>query len=187
MSRIERMVLVVGAAVCVAAALLILAWVGLPERAQFTGRLIEGERPVAPEIDAMAPPFQTMRVEGSPFRLDETRGQVVVLNFWATWCEPCRVEMPVLQALSDRYGTRGLRVIGVNLGETAGMIREWAGGYGVRYDLVLDELGQIAALYQIRGQPTTYVIAPSGVITQIFFGAADEAAFEAAIAPLLAR
>jgi peroxiredoxin len=187
MFRVERVMLVGGAVAMFAAALLILVAVGLPERVQFTGRLIEGERPVAPEIDAVAPPFQTLRVDGRPFDLNETRGQVVVLNFWATWCEPCRVEMPVLQALSDRYERRGLRVVGVNMGETAGMIREWAAMYGVRYDLLLDEQGQIAALYQIRGQPTTYVIGPSGVITQIFLGAADEAAFEAAIAPLLAN
>lgn len=187
MSCVKRLLLVIGAGATLAAALLILAWAGLPERAQFTGRLIEGERPVAPEIDAVAPPFETRRVDGSPFNLDEMRGQVVLLNFWATWCEPCRVEMPALQALSERFGGRGLRVVGVNLGESAGLIREWAAAYGVRYDLVLDEQGQIAALYQIRGQPTTYVIAPTGVITQIFFGAADEAMFEAAIAPLLAN
>lgn len=185
MSRCERLTLVIGAGATLAAALLILAWVGLPGRAQFTGRLVEGERLVAPEIDATAPPFQATRVDGSLLNLDAMRGQVVVLNFWATWCEPCRVEMPALQALADRFERRGLRVIGVNLGEPARLVGEWAAAYGVRYELVLDEQGQIAALYQIRGQPTTYVIAPTGVITQIFFGAADEAAFEAAIAPLL--
>lgn len=175
----------IGAAVCWVAAFLIVVRAGLPERAEFTGLIGVGELPIAPEINAVAPPFEGITLAGQHLKLADLRGQVVLVNFWATWCEPCRVEMPALEALYRHYRERGLRVVGVNLGEVAADVRAWVSTLGLSFDIVLDGQQRTAALYQLRGQPTTYVISPDGIITAIFYGATTQAALEAAIAPFI--
>lgn len=136
---------------------------------------------IAPRPGATAPPLQLPTLDGQRLILGELRGDVVVVNFWATWCEPCRLEMPELQALYERYEEDGLRVVGVNLGESAETAQRWVDDLGLTFDIVLDRDGYAATLYQLRGQPSTYVIAPDGVITQVFYGAVDVGALETAV------
>ncbi len=154
-----------------AVAFLLLIQTGLPERARFTGQIISMDEIVAPEIRALAPDFERETLAGNTIRLSRLRGAPVILNFWATWCGPCAVEMPILQSVFDTYhATNGLRVLAVNLGEPAGLMRRWQEDHELTYDLVIDQAQQIAALYHLRGQPSTYVIGPDGRITDIFFG-----------------
>ncbi|MBC8171830.1 MAG: TlpA family protein disulfide reductase, partial [Anaerolineae bacterium] len=108
-------------------------------------------------------------------------GKPVIVNFWATWCEPCKLEMPELEQLYADYQIEGLRIIGVNLSETSQAVNEWREAFGLTFDLVLDTDGAVAALYQLRGQPSTYVISPQGMITQVFYGAVDVATLRAAL------
>lgn len=175
MGWLRRSGLILGAALCWSAALLLLVVVGLPERATYTGVVRPGERPIAPEIGAVAPPFSGVTVTGERVDLWALRGQQVIVNFWATWCEPCAVEMPELQALYAERST-ALRVVAVNLGEGAAQVRAWADRFGLTFDLLLDPDQRVAALYQLRGQPSTYVISAEGVITHIFYGPTTAAA-----------
>jgi peroxiredoxin len=179
----RRILIWIGAAACWLAAFLLVVSVGLPERAQFTGRVLPGELPIAPEINAVAPPFEAVTLQGKPISLPSLRGTAVLINFWATWCVPCSVEMPDLQAVYTRYEKQGLRLIAVNLGEPPAIISPWARDLGLRFDIVPDMRQTIAALYQIRGQPSTYVVSPSGVITQIFYGPTTQDSLVAALAP----
>jgi peroxiredoxin len=175
----------IGAGVCFLAAAL-LAWnAGLPERAEFTGRVIPGELPVAPEIGAVAPPFTAQTVDGTRVSLTDLRGQPVLVNFWATWCVPCRVEMPMLEEVYRDTRAKGLRILAVNLGEDPQTARQWGQGLGLTFDLLSDPRGDIAALYALRGQPSTYVISPNGLITAIFYGPASGDALRSALAPYL--
>ncbi len=173
----------IGAAAWLLAALLILLQAGLPERAAFTGRMLPDGIRVAPEMGAVAPPFALPAMTGELINLLDLRGSPVILNFWATWCEPCRVEMPELQSLFQDYQARGLRLLAVNLGESRQPIECWMKEFNLTFDVLLDQEQQIAALYQLRGQPSTYIISPAGVITHIVFGATNRQALEAAIAP----
>jgi peroxiredoxin len=183
MISIRRAMMLVGAVACLAAALLIVVAAGLPQRAAFTGYIIPGELPVAPEVSAVAPPFEAVKLDSQWISLGSLRGQAVLINFWATWCEPCRVEMPDLEAIHQKYRERGLRVLAVNLGEPPELIQQWIDEFGLTFDILLDEQQEIAALYYIRGQPTTYVISPEGIVVHIFYGATNREALEAAIAP----
>jgi peroxiredoxin len=175
----------IGAAVCFLAAAVLFVSAGLPERAEFTGKVVPGELPVAPEIGAVAPPFTAPTLNGTSVSLADLRGHPVLVNFWATWCAPCRVEMPMLEEVYRDAAPKGLRLLAVNLGETPATARRWAGSLGLTFDLLSDPRGDIAALYALRGQPSTYIISPSGIITAIFYGPASGDALRGALAPYL--
>ena len=134
-------------------------------------------------ISEESPSFVLNDMNGKPVSNTDLRGKVVIIDFWATWCEPCRVEMPALQATYDAYQDQGLRILAINLGETRETASAWANTMRLTFDILLDPQQETAMLYQLRGQPSTYVIAPSGIITQIYYGATSEAALKAALAP----
>ena len=167
-------------------AAIILLQTGLPERAQFTGALSDDDQIIAPEIGALAPSFEATALVGH-INLRQLRGLPVILNFWATWCEPCVTEMPYLQSVYEQYRERGLRLIAVNLGENYPLVDSWVRRKGLFFDVALDPDGAIATAYRLRGQPSTFVIAPDGRIASIFYGTVLNGQLEAAIAPFLSR
>ena len=181
----RRIALLAGSFVCLLAALALVAFAGLPSRADYSGFRLPGEHAFAPEIDALAPPFSGLTPDGATVNLLALRGAPVLINFWATWCAPCKAEMPAIEAVYARYRDQGLRVLAVNLGEPASAAAQWTSDLGLNVDVVLDPNGAIASLYRLRGQPSTYVVAPTGVITQIFYGPTTEAALESALQPFL--
>lgn len=144
--------------------------VGLPQRSDATAFIAESGERVAPDLNALAPPFVADTYGGGTLALNTLRGQTVILNFWATWCAPCAVEMPELQRLHEDFSARGVTVLGVNLAEPPESIAVWQQHYGLTFPLLLDPALEIATLYQLRGQPYTLVIAPNGVIVGVFFG-----------------
>lgn len=157
---------------------------GLPERALYTGVLIEIGQVIAPEVGALAPPFAAATLNGR-LNLGDLRGAPLILNFWATWCEPCLVEMPYLQSIYEQYRSRGLRLVAVNLGEVRATVAAWVQQNRLTFDIAFDPNGAIATAYRLRGQPSTFVIAPTGDITHIFYGPVVGGQLEAAIAPFL--
>ena len=176
MTVLARGLLLFGAFLCLLAAVVLVANTGLPERASFTGILTSAGL-VAPELNAVAPPFTAVDLNGASVSLSEFRGTPVIINFWATWCAPCAAEMPQLQGLYEAYPEGDLRVIGVNLGEERGRAER----FNLTFDLVLDPAGEIASLYRLRGQPSTYVVSADGVITDIFYGPVTLAQLQAAL------
>jgi len=168
---------------------MLLIAVGLPARNDYTQIGVLDGQVIAADIGALAPPLDLTDAAGQPIRftpLGEDKA-ITVINFWATWCAPCEVEMPALQALYTRYAGRGLRVIGVNLGESAGAVMAWSDRLGLTFTLALDPSGRAAADYRLRGQPTTVIVASDGRIASIIYGPADLAALEHFITPLLAE
>lgn len=180
---LRRGLMLLLAAACLVGAVAAAIGAGLPERATYTGLNLPGELPIAPEIGAIAPPFETMRLDGETLRLIDLRGAPIVLNFWATWCAPCVYEMPELQAFHE--ANPDARLIALNLGEHPNTVAAWARDYGLTFDVALDPSGEIAKQYWLRGQPSTYVISPGGVVTHIFYGATTRAALEQALQPYL--
>lgn len=171
-----------GALCLIAAAALVLA-AGLPERAAYTGGLQIDGTWRAPEIGAFAPEFSAVGLDGRTVSAESWLGQPAVINFWATWCIPCEIELPELIALSEN----GVRVVAVNLGEPPAQIQGWLEARQLAptpdFMIPLDLTGMIAARYALRGQPMSFVLAPDGKIAHIFFGATTRSAVESVLAP----
>jgi len=133
----------------------------------------------------LAPEVQFQTLAGKPFHLSEVRGHVVLLNFWATWCIPCREEIPVLNAMQHDLEARGLKIIGASLEDTATGVNSYQ--KDVRkfdYDVVVGG-SEAQAKFGNTPLPTTYLIDREGRIRQKIIGARDRAGWEAAVKPLL--
>jgi len=144
--------------------------------------LVAGERLVGRQFDLVtlgsrAPDFRAETVE-APKQVKTMRdfkGDVVLLNIWATWCLPCRVEMPSLETLERTYGPRGLHIVAVSI-DDPGMdsaIRAFVTTYGLTFEILHDTTGRIQRAYQTTGYPETFVIARDGVIRKKVIGADD--------------
>jgi len=139
---------------------------------------------VAATNAAPAPDVQFTRLDGQAMRLKDLHGRVVLLNFWATWCIPCRSEIPTLSAMQKDLESRGLSVIGVSYDDTADMVRSFQKDIHQDYEVVLggrDVGGQLPA----APLPTTYIIDREGRIRDKLIGEKTRAVFESAIKPLL--
>ena len=139
-----------------------------------------GNSELAPDVE-----FQTLA--GKPFRLKELQGQVVLLNFWATYCIPCREEIPALNALQHELQPQGLRIVGASLDDTIEGVNAYQQEVAkFDYEVLLG--GSDAKVkFQQSVLPTTYLIDRQGRIRQKIIGARDKAAWEAAVKPLLAE
>lgn len=128
-------------------------------------------------VGSKAPDFQA-RTLTTPSRvktLGDYRGQVVLLNVWATWCPPCRQEMPSIERLQQAYGPRGLRIVAVSV-DDAGQektIRDFVRQYGLTFEILHDPSGGIQRSYQTTGIPETFIIGRDGLIRKKQIGAAD--------------
>ena len=150
-----------------------LAWVWV-NRVPGAGAATAGALPPAPAVDHPAPDFTLTTVTGETVKLSELRGTPVVLNFWATWCPPCRAELPELQAASQRLAGQ-VAIIGVDQAEAPADVKAFAAKLGLTYPLPLDTNADASRRYAVRSLPTTFFIDRTGTIRQIQVGALTEA------------
>ena len=115
-------------------------------------------------LGAPAPGFELPDTEGRTHRLADYRGQVVVLNFWATWCPPCREEMPAMERLHKMVAGEPIAVVAVNVGEDEDTIFLFTADYPVSFPLLMDQDGRVVQDYPVIGLPTTYIVDPAGII-----------------------
>ena len=119
------------------------------------------------------PALDLAGLDGNRWRLASAAGQVVVLNFWATWCEPCRTEMPSLQALSARRGREGVQVVAVNYNEAADVIRRFLERMPFKVPILLDSDGDATTAWTPRVFPSTVLIGRDGVPVHTVLGELD--------------
>ena len=130
----------------------------------------------------LAPDFQLPILGGKTVYLSDFRDKPVMLNFWASWCRPCRAEMPYIQQVYEEWSDKGLVVLAVNIGESSAKVKEFVLNYGLSFPVLLDTKGDIAQQYNIRAIPTTFFIDKSGAIKDIKIGAfPNKAAIEAGL------
>jgi len=133
-------------------------------------KLIPDGLKVGTQEGQIAPDFELEKVGGGEAWLTDYRGHPVVLNFWATWCQPCRQEMPQLVTEYDKDKAQGLVVIGLNLQEGGDLISPFARDFGIDYPILIDRDGDVGNEYDLLGLPTTYFIDANGVIQSVYRG-----------------
>jgi len=150
-----------------------LAWIWV-NRVPSNSAFVPASQSPAPVIGYPAPDFVLTTLDGEEFRLSAQRGTPVVLNFWATWCPPCRAELPELRSVSERYAGQ-LAVVGVNQAESAATVAKSSPELGLTFPIPLDLQGDVSQVYGVRSLPTTFFIDRNGVIRQIQNGPLTEA------------
>jgi thiol-disulfide isomerase/thioredoxin len=138
-------------------------------------------------IGNLAPDFEVSDIEGGRLRLSDFRGRAVLLNFWATWCGPCKAELPDIETVLRRYRGQGLAVIALNNGESLATARRYVSKLGLDLTaFALDPDEDVVRLYGIRGMPTSVFIDPDGVITRVYAGQLSRGLMESAVQLTLA-
>lgn len=127
------------------------------------------------EVGSSAPEFRaTDLVSGRAKTLADYRGQVVLLNVWATWCQPCRVEMPGMQHLYEQLGPEGLKIVAVSIDEAGpDVVREFVREHGLSFEILHDPSRAIERIYQTTGVPESFVLNREGKIVKKVIGAAE--------------
>ena len=171
------------ACVCVLAGIVALGAISLPAIAldgQPTGKVSAGNP---------APDFTLSDLNGQSVTLSQLRGSVVVVDFWATWCGPCKEELPHLQALYARYKSRGLIVLALDVGESANTARSYVSSKNYTFTVLLDSKSTVVQQYGVRGIPATFIVDTQGIVrkTTMGYSASMEKELEQAIVPLLPR
>lgn len=117
-----------------------------------------------------APDFSLKSSTGENLRLSEYRGDVVMINFWATWCGPCRQEMPLLDDLFDRYNRVGFNLLGVNIDDDSRRAMQMVEDLGVSFPVLFDESKQVSKLYQVEAMPVTVIVDREGTVRYVHHG-----------------
>jgi cytochrome c biogenesis protein CcmG/thiol:disulfide interchange protein DsbE len=171
--RRARLLAVVAAGVAVVVALLA------------TGLGKDPSAVASPLVGKMAPNFTLPQLDGPPVTLSKLRGQVVVINFWASWCAECQTEQAALNQTWQQFQDSGVVVLGINFEDAVGAARDYVRSDSVTYPVVEDAASRTALSYGLRGVPETFVVSRSGRIVNRVIGPVDTAALSNEITAML--
>jgi cytochrome c biogenesis protein CcmG, thiol:disulfide interchange protein DsbE len=146
-----------------------LAWIFAS--ADRAGVSTAGEIP-APREGFLAPDFSLQTPEGETVSLSELRGQAVLVNLWATWCPPCRAEMPAIQKLYDEYKDQGFMVLAVNMTyqDNPQSVLPFTRENNLTFPILLEETGEMARKYELRSLPSSFFVNRDGIIQEVVIG-----------------
>ncbi len=133
----------------------------------------QGVQPLRPWSGGATPALALQDIDGKPHRLEDHRGKVVLINFWATWCEPCRAEMPSMNRLRAALAGRPFEVLAVNLAESEARIRRFAGEVPLEFTVLLDRDSAAARAWRARVLPVSFLVGPDGRIRYWALGEVD--------------
>jgi len=142
-----------------------------------------------PDIGSVAPDFTLRSSTGKNLKLSEYRGQVVMINFWATWCAPCRQEMPHLNRLYEQYRKAGFMLLGVNIDDNPKAAQAMAEQLGVRFPVLYDTTKQVSQRYDVDAMPSTVIVDRDGKVQYLHRGyrSGTEQKYEAKVREILKR
>lgn len=125
-----------------------------------------------PKSGFSAPEFELNTLEGETLALNDFHGKVTVINFWASWCPPCKSEMPAIQAVASDYPSDDLVILGINstYQDDLADVRSFVTDYELSFSILLDVNGDVSRLYQVQALPTTFFIDQDGVIQKVIIG-----------------
>jgi len=145
------------------------AWIGVT--AAFVAAPQPGDVP-APRIGFTAPELELSGLDGGLYALSGQKGKVVLLNFWASWCPPCKAEMPDIQNLTDLYSGMPVSIMSVNATsqDDLASVKEFVSSFGLTFPILLDVDGNAAGAFRVQALPTSFFIDQFGVIQKIIYG-----------------
>jgi peroxiredoxin len=162
-------------------------WIVLSREPANVAAIVD-DPPALPQEGFVAPDFALEALDGRTIALSELRGQVVLINFWATWCPPCRAEMPAIQQVYEQYRDQGFEVLVVNVQELDAQMSAFVEERGLTFPVLADRDGSVSNVYQVTSIPTTFFVDRSGVIQEIIVGGPlARALIESKITALLAE
>ena len=124
-----------------------------------------------PAVGSAAPDFTLTNLEGKSVRLSDLRGRIVFLNFWATWCPPCKEEMPSIESLKVKMSGEDFSIVAVSVdGVSSGEVRAYMNNNGYTFEVLHDQAQKIAETYLVTGIPTTFIIDKDGIIVEVSRG-----------------
>lgn len=140
------------------------------------GACVESENSGPPQVDAPAREYAATTLAGDTVSLESLRGTVVLLNLWATWCTPCRLETPYLQAVYEENRDRGFEIVGISMdtGDAADDVAMFVDEYAVTYTILHDPRMRGMELYQVLGLPATFLIDREGILRWMRYGPIPE-------------
>ncbi len=126
----------------------------------------------APQTGFSAPDFTLQSIDGKTYTLSELKGSAVLLNLWATWCPPCRAEMPAIEKMYGEYKDQGLIVLAVDMTyqDDPGAVAPFMQKYNLTFPILLDEKALVGSAYQLRSLPSSYFINRAGIINEVIIG-----------------
>ncbi|OZM56287.1 hypothetical protein CIB95_12770 [Lottiidibacillus patelloidae] len=147
-----------------------------PDENKNTAKENSDKLEVGIKIGNKAPDFTIENLEGETVSLSDYQGKKVILNMWATWCPPCRAEMPDMQRFYEKYANQGVEILAVNMTsqDTVSSIEEFKEELGLTFPILLDIHNEVGVTYRVLQIPSTWFINNDGVITNIALGAMNE-------------
>jgi thiol-disulfide isomerase/thioredoxin len=178
--RILAMFLIGGGLLVIGVAALLL----LPGKAPAeTGTEVSGNRPAV--VDFPAPAIQLHDLDGQPVSLEDYRGQVVLVNNWATWCPPCRQEMPVLEAFFRDHQHEGFTIVAIDAGDPQEIVNDFVSSYNMSFPVWIDPSSVALNSFRNNYLPSSYLISEQGQVIMVWSGAVTRHSLEENITPLL--
>jgi cytochrome c biogenesis protein CcmG/thiol:disulfide interchange protein DsbE len=162
--------------ILVGVAVLGLGWIGY-SREQEATPIGDQYLTEAPMAGYLAPGFSLTNTLGDEVSLADFRGQTVVLNFWATWCPPCRAEMPEFQNASVKYNGQAI-ILGIDQGEPSSVVSDFGSALGISYPLLLDQTSVVSRAYNVTALPTSFFIDRQGVVREVVTGMVSKAVLQ---------
>ena len=174
----QRKIFMIAGGVLAVVLMGVLLWSGLAASGSSTVPVL-----VAP--GQPAPHFELMTLAGETAVLDDYAGDVVLINFWATWCPPCKAEMPAINAYYEANQEKGLTVLGVNAQEDRATVSKFIAANGFTFPILLDRVGDVARQFQVNSYPTTIIVDRNGTIQTIHNGLITAEQLETLVTPHL--
>jgi len=137
------------------------------------------------QVEFPAPDLKLSDLDGKPVSLDDYRGQIVLVNNWATWCPPCKAEMPALQAYYDSHSHDGFTIVAIDAGDPAAAVQDFVREFGLTFPVWSDPEMKALDAFRNKGLPSSYVIDGSGTVRLAWTGAISREMLEKHVTPLL--
>jgi peroxiredoxin len=153
-----------------------------PSAQDIGGGQPRSELPPAPKAGRLAPDFTLTDLDGNQVKLSDFRGKTVFLNFWATWCPPCRAEMPEIESIHQEYKDKNVVVIGIALSEPENEVRQFIQRSGYSWTFLIDTRGEASSNYEVTAIPTSFFLDRERIIRAVNIGAMSERSMEAKLA-----